>query len=283
MNASIENYQRMLFPYAYNVLGAVEDAKDVIQDVMIRYAKNTSQAINNPKNYLIKSVINQAIQLKQKQNKTFPADVWLPEPVITDEDLQHHEIFNFSLLARMERLNPKERAVFILKEGFGYSHEDIGEILSLTIENSRKILSRAKERLKEIGSTTKIHFQPTVSDTVRKLIGAIRNGATEEVKTLLAEDIRFYADGGNKIKVVAKECIGADEVSKLLIYVHQTFNSALETKCTIINHQPAVLFMQDGMIQSCQIFDIRQGNIIRVDAVIDPEKLKNLKSTPLYY
>ncbi len=278
MNASIENYQRMLFPYAYNVLGAVEDAKDVIQDVMIRYAKNTSEDINNPKNYLIKSVINQAIQLKQKQNKTVPADVWLPEPVITDEDLQHQEIFNFSLLARMEQLNSKERAVFILKEGFGYSHEEIGEILSLTTENSRKILSRAKERLKAIGSINKLHFQPVVSDIVKKLINAIRNGDTDNVKTLLAEDIRFYADGGTKIKVVAKECIGADQVSKLLMYVHQTFNSFLEIKFMTINHQPAVLFMQNGGIQSCQVFEVDQSKIIRIDAVIDPEKLTKLNT-----
>lgn len=278
MNASIKNYQRMLFPYAYNVLGAVEDAKDVIQDVIIRYAKNTSEAINNPKNYLIKSVINQAIQLKQKQNKTVPADVWLPEPVITDEDLQHQEIFNFSLLARMEQLNPKERAVFILKEGFGYSHEEIGEMLSLTTENSRKILSRAKERLKSIGSINKLHFRPVVSDIVKKLINAIRDGDTDNVKTLLAEDIQFYADGGTKIKVVAKECVGADQVSKLLMYVHQTFNSALEIKFTTINHQPAVLFMQDDVIQSCQVFEVDQNNIIRIDVVIDPEKLTKLKT-----
>ncbi len=276
MNASIENYQRMLFPYAYNVLGAVEDAKDVIQDVMIRYTKNTPDAINNPKNYLIKSVINQAIQLKQKKNKAVLVDVWLPEPVITDDDLQHQEIFNFSLLARMEQLNPKERAVFILKEGFGHSHEDIGKMLSFTPENSRKILSRAKDRLKKIGDITKIHFHPVVSDTVRELIDAIQNGDTEGVKMLLAEDIQFYADGGNQIKVVAKECIGTYQVGKLLIYVYQTFNSDSEIKFTIINHQPAVIFMQDGQIQSCQIFEIHHNKIIRIDVVIDPEKLKNL-------
>src|SRR5690606_39385299 len=109
-----------------------------------------------------------------KEHKTIPGYVWLPKPVITDEDLQHQEIFNFSLLARMEQLNPKDRAVFILKEGFGYSHEESGEMLSLTTENSRKILSRAKERLKAIGNISKRHFQPAVSDTVKKLINADR-------------------------------------------------------------------------------------------------------------
>src|SRR5690606_39467398 len=89
----------------------------------------------------------------------------------------------------------------------------------------------------------------------------------------------FYDVSLHDALPISKECIGADEVSKLLIYVHQTFNSALETKCTIINHQPAVLFMQDGMIQSCQIFDIRQGNIIRVDAVIEDRKSTRLNSS----
>lgn len=276
MNSVIENYQRMLFPYAYNVLGTVEDAEDAIQDVIIQFSKISTNDIDNPKNYLIKSVINQAIQLKRKQSKTVLTDMWLPEPVVTEHDYQHQEILNFSLLARMEYLNPRERAVFILKEGFDYSHEEIGRLLSHTPENSRKILSRAREKLKKLGYTAKIAHQPAVSDSVRKLIDAIQNRDAAGVKRLLTKDIQFYADGGSTIQVVAKECLGNSPVSQLLIYIHHTYNRIAHVAFTIINHQPAVLYVQDNRIKSCQIFEIHENKIIRIDSVIDPQKLKHL-------
>ncbi|ROI06736.1 sigma-70 family RNA polymerase sigma factor [Chryseobacterium sp. G0240] len=282
MNNTIENYRHMLFPYAYNILGTVEDAEDVIQDVMVRYTKVSAEDISHPKNYLIKSVINQSIQLKRKQSKTIRTYMWLPEPVATEQHYRHEDVFNFSLLARMERLSPKERAVFILKEGFDHSHEEIGEWLSCTPENSRKILSRAKEKLKKNGYK-EIPHQPSVSDPVRKLIDAIQNGDAEEVKQLLAEDIQFYADGGASIQVVAKECLGNNLVSQLLIYIHQTYNSLSKITFTLINHQPAAVYIQDGQIQSCQIFEVYKHQIIRIDSVIDPQKLKNLTQEDLIH
>ncbi|MET3035890.1 sigma-70 family RNA polymerase sigma factor [Chryseobacterium sp. NRRL B-14859] len=276
MNTMIENYRRILFPYAYNILGTVEDAEDVIQDVMIRYTKVSADAISHPKNYLIKSVINHSIQLKRKQDKTVQTYMWLPEPVATEHHYRNPDVFNFSLLARMEHLTPKERAVFILKEGFDHSHEEIGEWLSCTPENSRKILSRAREKLKKMGYKEKTEHQSSVSDPVRKLIDAIQNGDAEEVKLLLAEEIQFYADGGTSIQVVAKECLGNSLVSRLLIYIHQTYNSLSNITFAIINHQPAAVYIQDGQIQSCQIFEVYENQIIRIDSVIDLQKLKNL-------
>jgi RNA polymerase sigma factor (sigma-70 family) len=283
MNNMIENYRHILFPYAYNILGTVEDAEDVIQDVMIRYTKVSADVISHPKNYLIKSVINQSIQLKRKQDKTVRTYMWLPEPVATEEPYRQPDVFNFSLLARMEHLSPKERAVFILKEGFDHSHEEIGEWLSCTPENSRKMLSRAREKLKKIGYKEKTQYQSSVSDPVRKLIDAIQNGEAEDVKLLLAEDIQFYADGGTSIQVVAKECLGNNLVSRLLIYIHQTYNSLSSITFTVINHQPAAVYIQDGQIQSCQIFEVYENQIIRIDSVIDPQKLKNLTQEDLIY
>jgi len=114
----VKDYQSILFPYAYNILGSSEDAKDAVQDVLYKYLASPKEGIENEKSYLIKGVINQSINIKNKKKKIVPGDVWLPEPIATEEadtNINLSDIVSYSLMVLMERLNPKERAVFILK------------------------------------------------------------------------------------------------------------------------------------------------------------------------
>lgn len=143
----MQDYQKQLFPYAYNILGSSDDALDAIQDVMSNYSAADKTHIDNEKNYLIRGVINQSINLKNKKKRIQYGEVWLPEPVATetaDKDVHLEEIVSYSMLLLLEKLNAKERAVFVLKEAFSYSHDEIAEFLSSSVQNSRKILSRAK-------------------------------------------------------------------------------------------------------------------------------------------
>ena len=136
----MKDWLSILFPYAYNILGSVEDAKDAVQDVLYKHFSDRQKTVEHEKAYLIKAVINQSINLKEKNKRIQYGDEWLPEPIATeasDKATDLNDIAAYSLLILLEKLNPKERAVFILKEGFGYSHEDIAEVLSATVENSR--------------------------------------------------------------------------------------------------------------------------------------------------
>ncbi|MCK7556574.1 hypothetical protein MKQ70_16740 [Chitinophaga sedimenti] len=111
----MKQYQQELFPYAYNILGSAEDAKDAIQDVLGRYLSSDRAGIENEKAYLVKSVINQSINLKNKRKVLSTGEVWLPEPVATeqaDSALHSKDIISYSMLVLLEQLNPKERAVF---------------------------------------------------------------------------------------------------------------------------------------------------------------------------
>ena len=146
----MKDYQKTLFPYAYNILGSSEDAKDAIQDVMTKYISAPKEEIENEVGYLIRGVINQSINIKSRNKKITTVKAWLPEPIATenaDRDINRNEIISYSMLVLLEYLNPKERAAFILKEAFDYSHEEIANTLSISIENSRKLLSRGKTRL----------------------------------------------------------------------------------------------------------------------------------------
>ncbi len=276
------NYTSLLFPYAYNILGSAEDAKDTVQDVLTNHFAQAREGIENEKAYLIKSVINHAINVKTRRKPTVQPDIWLPEPVATesaDANLHLKDILSYSLLVLLEKLNPKERAVFILKESFDYTHEEIAEILGMAEENSRQLLSRAKSKLFKPGPSKEINLRDQRTNTLlQNFIDAIRDRNLEKLEGLLAQDIAFYADGGGKVKVVRTICNGQSEVAQLLIYVYEKFQSRSTVKIIELNHQPALLYYNGDRLVTAQIVGIspETGEIIQLSTVVDPQKLKNL-------
>ena len=286
-NTSIlfKDYSKMLFPYAYNILGIYQDAEDAVQDILSNYFSNQKEDIKNIKGYLVKSVINQSINIKNKRKKISYADVWLPEPIATeaaDDNINLRDIASYSLLILLEKLNPKERAVFILKEAFGYSHHEIADVLSGSVEQSRKLLSRGKSKLNSSKSNSKklgSHMVP--EGILYRYINAIRGRDTAMLEKLLSNDITFFADGGDKVQVAKKRCAGYSEVSELLFFVYEKFQASYKIYNAIINHQPALLYYSGTQLVICQIFDISQSNgkIERINSIVDPEKLKNIHNT----
>src|SRR5262249_54040466 len=143
------------------------------------------------KAYLTRSVINRAITTKNRQKKiisSYPGN-WLPEPVATeaaDNDLLQKDILSYSLMVLLEKLDAKQRAVFILKEAFNYEHEEIASLLDISVENSRKILSRAR---KEIKNEPVNNVAKTPAHYLDKYIDAIRSGDIKRVEQLLSDDI----------------------------------------------------------------------------------------------
>lgn len=275
----LTDYQKKLFPYAYNILGSYDDAKDAVQDVVVRHLLSAPSHIDNKSNYLIKSVINQSINIKKRGSKTLNSKIRLPEPISTDNadsGIVSKDILSYSVLVLLDKLNPKERAVFILKEAFDYSHEEIADTLQVSVENSRKMLSRAKSKLGEMKN--KKDSAPFYSTRqLEDYIAAIQAGNVKTLEQMLTHDISVMTDGGNK-SIVASYLEGSDNVIKLVTYVYKEYQSATTIKISAVNHQPALLFYLDGELINCQIFDIlpESGMIRGIYSMVDPEKLKNL-------
>ena len=271
---------RILFPYAYNILGSAEDARDVVQDVLSGYITTEREAVGDEKNYLIRSVINRAINATRRKKKVIgQSEVWLPEPVATDDaadrNLYLEDILSYSLLVLLEKLNATERAVFILKESFDYTHQEIAAVLSITEEHSRKLLSRARTKL----------FKPTLAtgdrDThaaalLERFMDAIQRRDAPQLESLLSEDIAYYADGGPNIKVLKKVCTGVADVADLLITAYHRFQTKFTFRITRVNHQPAFAFYYRDKLAVCQVLAVSEdGKIVQVSTIVDPEKLRN--------
>ncbi len=276
----MQDYQRTLFSYAYNILGSVEDAKDAIQDVLVKYLGSARQDIADEKNYLIRGVINQSINLRKKKQRMAGDPMWLPEPVATekaDAGVNREEIISYSMMVLLEHLNPKERAAFILKEAYDYSHEDIAQALSITVESSRKLLSRAKGKLanpaKPIEETSL-----NAPAYLENYIAVIKSGDMQSLEKLLAQEVAVTTDGGGKIKIVSEFTAGIEAAAKLVMYVYQQYQQQFTIRHSFVNHQPALLFYDNGVLINCQIFDLEpdSGKIRHIYSMVDPEKLKNI-------
>lgn len=276
---NLETLSKKLFPYAYNILMNIDDSQDVIQYILIKFNEMDVGLISNQNAYLIKAVINQSINVKKKKDRERQHKIILPEPVVTNQGerkIESDEILSYSMLVLLDTLNAKERAVFLLKEAFNYEHDEIAEILMVSIENSRQLLTRAKRKLKS-RKPSMITSPKKDKKYVEKYVETIRTGDVKALEQMLAEEVQVLADGGNKVNVVAQLTSGIKETIKLMTYLYEYYQKDFEIKIEEINHQPALLFYKDTTLIDCQVFELNQDRKIKnIFSVIDPDKLTRI-------
>jgi RNA polymerase sigma-70 factor (ECF subfamily) len=274
-----DTLQQLLTSYAYNILGSYEEAKDVVQDVLLERLKRNGHAIENEKAYLTRSTINRAINVKNRQKKMlseYPGN-WLPEPVATesaDRDLNQKDILSYSLMVLLEKLDAKQRAVFILKEAFDYDHEEIAQVLDISVENSRKILSRAKKELKTWSTTTEVK---TPSGYLDNYIDIIRSGDTQRLEQLLSHDIVVISDGGGKVAAALHPLVGKEAASMFLSGIYRKFYQNSRIEKGFVNHNPALFFYQNNHLVTCHVFDLKDEKIQQAYFIRNPDKLVSLQ------
>jgi len=281
-------YMELLFPFAYNILGSAEDAKDAVQDVVLKFYSIREKDIVDQRNYLIRAVINTAINIKSKKQNLQPGGLpWLPEPIVTDDtadkSLLLHDVLSYSLLVLMERLNAKERAIFILKETFDYSHAEIAAFLDISEEHSRKLLSRAKASLFKPARRKTEKEAHHEREVISRFMNAIRKRDIQQLENAMTADIRFYADGGGKVPLLATKSRGSAEIATLVIKAYYNYLQSAQFCFVQVNHQPALLTYRNGELNSCLVFDLQPetDRILQISAVMDPAKLRSLLQRPL--
>jgi len=279
-NIMQEKYN-ILLTYAYNITGSYEDSQDLVQDVIEKYISLDKSEIRNETNFLIKSTINHAINFKNRHGKKMVYGEWLPEPLSfenAENKLIKEQTARYTLLVLLEKLNARERAVYILKEAFDYSHQEIAETLDISVENSRKLLSRAGQQLQDIEYEPDSVNISVHADILQQYQLALSEGDIPNIEKLLTDAIKLSADGGKRIRVIKAVEVGKSATAQLLAYVQQQFLGKKPHSFHIFNHQPAICFWQDNQIYNCHILDIDANGMIReIYSIVDPEKLKRLQ------
>ncbi|HEX6533567.1 MAG TPA: RNA polymerase sigma-70 factor [Gemmatimonadaceae bacterium] len=272
----------LLFSIAYRMLGSVEDAEDVIQDVYLRWRDAPEDDVRSPRAYLATIVTRLAInQLHSARRKreTYVGP-WLPEPLVTEhapdpsEPVELAESLSMAFMVMLERLSPIERAVLLLHDVFDFDYGEIARIIDKTEANCRQLLVRAK---KHIGSPrARFDADPARADRLmQRFTRAAGVGDMDGLLDVLAEDITLWADGGGKARGAARRPIhGANSVARFVVGVLQRFVPAERTiRPARINGQPGFIVYVSGHPLAAMILDIREERIHTIYAIGNPDKL----------
>lgn len=279
--ALFETYRDRLHALAYRMLGTRSDAKDLVQEAFIRWQQADVAAVRAPGAYLTRVVTNlcvDALRSARKKREEYIGP-WLPEPIETDPrsdpsyQLELADSLSMAFLRLLETLSPPERAVFLLREVFRLSYEEVAQAVDTTPGNCRQIAFRARQRIGDEGAP---RFDASAEERDRLMYRfeeAIRANDLRALKETLAEDIAFYADGGGKAVAARRPLFGVEEVSRFLLGVERKYGGFGEQRPAQINGEPGLVFLEAGVPRYAWSFHIEDGRIRNIFVVANPDKL----------
>ncbi|TCN01392.1 RNA polymerase sigma-70 factor (ECF subfamily) [Paenibacillus sp. BK033] len=280
-----KRYKTELFSLAYRMLGSVMDAEDIVQDAFLSYnGLSDAGTIRNERAFLYKIVTNRCLDLLRSSAKKREMYVgpWLPEPLLDkgtpDNDPSNKylrsESISTAYLLLLQQLSATERAVFLLREIFHYSFEEIADMVGKSSTNCRQIFHRAKKS---------IHFdpdeQPSVSvaeENIKEFVNSLLQGNTAKLLELVSENVVFYSDGGGKVRAAQVPVVGFEQVLKLHQYSINLHGGKITYSFLMVNGLPGILLHSDEGIQYVYSFAYRDHKIEEIYAVANPEKLRHL-------
>src|SRR6266704_1198758 len=220
---SFAEHRELLFSVVYNLLGTVTDTEDVLQDTWLAWAASGREEVANPRAYLLRIAVNQALSRLRRVRRSREAYVgpWLPEPLITGADAadsaERAEAVSLAMLVVLETLTPLERTVFVLHEAFGYDHPEIAAILGRTPAAVRQLAHRAREHVQ--ARRPRFEADPQVRlEVTQRFIDAVIGGDLNALMDVLAPDVTLWADGGGKARAAGLHpVLGRDRIAPLII------------------------------------------------------------------
>lgn len=274
--AEIKHIQQELFTVAYRMIRRVADSEDIVQDVLMASITLQKQlpTLQDVRYYLVRGVINRCLSFLEKQKRETYPGTDLPEPLEEATMITHQDV-RFGTLLLLQRLNPYERAAFLLRTCFDLSYSEVAEILNKTEDNCRQLLHRASTKIKlpakQMGHLEKVRAEKFIE----LFMEASRNGNLEPLIGLLKSEVVAYADGGGKASAALNPVYGKDAVSKYLLGLFQKFGPLVTVKPAMYNQSPAMVFINNGgVIETIMLVDFDGDNIEAIYFQRNPDKIK---------
>jgi RNA polymerase sigma-70 factor (TIGR02957 family) len=290
---SADEYRPLLFSIAYGMTGSVGDAEDIVQDAFLGLARaqRSGTVVEEPKAYLATAVTRLAINYLKSarvRRESYVGD-WLPEPIVVPagagEPAEHAELadsLSMAFLVLLETLSPVERAVFMLREAFGYGYADVARITGKTEVNCRQIFARARQR---IGAARNVTPEPGQSARraegealARQFFEAAAGGDLDALLETLAPDVVLHGDGGGKAMAIGQPMHGRERVARMLAGIFRRGrNMNASVRLAWVNGQPgAVAYDAEGRVVAVFALDIADGVVQAIRSVVNPDKLGHL-------
>jgi len=279
-----EELRPLLFAIAYRILGSVSEAEDAVQESWLRYEASPTTP-RSTKAFLSAVVTRVSIDVVRSARVRREEYVgqWLPEPLLTDpyEDPERSaelaDSLSVAALVLLERLSPLERAVFVLREVFGFGFPDVASAVGRSEAACRQLAVRARRHMDE--GRPRFEADRRVRDELAaRFFDALREGDVEGLRELLAADVQMVGDSGGRAPLWGKGIFGLDNVTRVLA---STFPLFARIGGTVepheVNGQPGAIFRdRDGKVLNTWTLDVLDGRIQAIRAVLNPDKLGHL-------
>lgn len=267
-----------MFGIAYRMLGSATEAEDMVQDAWLRWDADDRDDVVHPGAWLARTVTRLCLNhldsaRVRREQYTGP---WLPEPVFTGdgalgplESAEQREGVSLALLVLLEQLTPTERAVYVLREAFGYGHREIAELLELSEANCRQLYRRAAGRV----AAPRPRFRPDPEEWQSLMSGfmaAAQQGDLAGLERLLAADVVFVSDGGGVVSAARKPVLGRENVARLVLGLMDRSVGRVPVGVVEVNGLLALCFENTAVVQ----FEFENGLVTGVRSILNPEKLK---------
>jgi RNA polymerase sigma-70 factor (TIGR02957 family) len=290
VNDAIDDLRPLMFSIAYRMTGSVGDAEDIVQEAFIRAyrAEAGGTAVESPRAFLATTTTRLAIDhlRSARVRRESYVGTWLPEPIVADpepgpaERAEMSDSLSMAFLVLLESLAPTERAVFLLREVFGYGYEEIAQSVGKSEANCRQILTRARRRIDE-GKPRFDASRTQGTELVHRFLDAVDGGDMDGFIELLAPDVVIYGDGGGKGEAVLTPVRGRERVARFLRgLARRARQMSAASRPVWVNGQPGMIsFDADGRLIGVMAFDVLDGRVQAIRSVVNPDKLRHLGAT----
>jgi RNA polymerase sigma-70 factor (ECF subfamily) len=283
-SGEFEALRPLLFSIAYRLLGSVTEAEDAVQETWLRF--ESSQTTPTSTKAFLSAVVTRisidVLRSARMQRETYVGQ-WLPEPLLADpyddpeRSAELADSVSMAALLLLERLTPLERAVFVLREVFGFGFAEVGAAVGRSEEACRQLAVRARRHM-DVGRPRFAADRREREELAARFFDALRDGDVDGLRELLAADVQMVGDGGGKAPALARGVIGADNVARVLA---ANFPMLAQVEATVepheVNGQPgAILRDRDGNVAGTLTLDVLGGRIQTIRSVVNPDKLRHL-------
>ncbi len=270
-----------LIRLAYRMLGSVADAEDVVQDAYLRWLATDRRTVRQPA-ALLRTIVTRLclneLKSARRRRETYIGP-WLPDPIVTNEEHDGVEDITLPLMIALERLSPLERAAFLLHDVFGLGFDEVAVALEREMAACRKLASRAREHIQSARPrfpVTKEHGMKMAA----AFFAASRNGDMAELRSLLADEVTAYSDGGGKVSASSTPLEGVVEVMERLLELARKFECSPShlLRYALIDGLSGFITIEDGGTMQTTALQIEKGKITTIYVTRNPEKLRHLES-----
>ena len=289
MSANGEHAERftllrpLLFTIAYEILGSATESDDVLQDSYLRWAAVDLSTVNDTKSYLAQLVTRQALNAlragaRRREEYVGP---WLPEPLLLDDqdpsaDVVLAESVSMAMLVVLETLSPDERAVFVLREVFGFDYAEIADAVGKPAPTVRQVAHRAREHVRSRRKRFDTVDPQRNAEITTQFLATAASGDVEALMAMLAPDATWMADSGGKVSAARRPVVGAERVARAVAGLIRIAGAALRVEMATCNSAPAVLFYLGEQLEGVITLEIVDDKITNFYVMRNPDKLAAL-------